>query len=187
MTDEAITEILKSHGTDAAACIDRLVPLLHDHLRRLAHFQLLRLRPGETFCTTLLVNEAYLKIVGNQRAAWRDRAHFMAASAQAMRHILVDAARKRVTARRGSGRPVEPLLADPVGSEAHAADVLEIHAALEALARIDERLCKVVECRFFAGMTEEETGLALGVSSRTVHRDWLRARAWLKRKLATKE
>ena len=181
---ETITEILEAHGDDAAICIDRLVPLLHSELRRQAHFQLRRLRPGETFCTTLLVHEAYLKLVGRESASWRDRAHFLAASAQAMRHILVDAARQRATARRGSGQRALTLPTDPQGTDPHAADVLEVHRALERLARIDERMCRVVECRFFAGMTEEETGVAVGVSSRTVHRDWLRARAWLKRELA---
>jgi RNA polymerase sigma factor (TIGR02999 family) len=180
---ENITRILEEHREDATACIHRLVPLMHQHLRRLAHFQLRRLQPGETFCTTVLVHEAYLKIVARERAPWRDRAHFLAASAQAMRHILVDAARQRLTARRGAGQAAEPLVAEPT-IDAHAADVLEIHRALEGLARIDERLCRVVECRFFAGMTDEETGVALGVSARTVHRDWLRARAWLKRDLA---
>jgi len=184
---ETITQILEAHSDDAAVCIDRLVPLLHSDLRRLAHFQLRRMRPGETFCTTLLVNEAYLKLVGRESAPWRDRAHFLAASAQAMRHILVDAARQRVTARRGSGQQIMTLSADPEGNDSHAADVLEIHHALERLTRIDERLCRVVECRFFAGMTEDETSTALGVSSRTVHRDWLRARAWLKRELTASE
>ncbi len=151
---ETITEILETHGGNAADCIDRLVPLLHSELRRQAHFQLRRLRPGETFCTTLLVHEAYLKLVGRQRASWRDRAHFLAASAQAMRHILVDAARHRATARRGSGQRALTLSTDPPGADPHAADVLEIHRALERLERIDERMCRVCECRFFAGMTE---------------------------------
>ncbi len=102
--EEDITQILKDHRDDATACIDRLIPLVHEHLRHLAHFQLRRLPPGETFSTTVLVHEAYLKIVGRERAPWSDRAHFLAASAQAMRHILVDAARQRFTARRGSGR-----------------------------------------------------------------------------------
>ena len=180
---EDITKLLNRRRDDGTPCVDELLPLVYPQLRRLAHSQLRRLRPGQTLGTTVLVNEGYVKIFGGRKTSWRDRGHFLAASAQAMRHILVDAARRRVTERQGSGKDPLPLLVEPAGHEANPADVLEVNRTLNNLAKFDQRLCRVVECRYFAGMTEEETASALNISARTVHRDWLRARAWLKRAL----
>lgn len=165
--------------------INRLVEALYPDLRRIARAQLRRLRPGRTLDTTSLVNEAYVKLVGG--GEFVDRAHFLAASARAMRHILVNAVRHKLARKHGGGRDPEPIegreLAAVPADTAHYNEILDVAQALEELAVIDERLCRLVECRFYAGMTEEETGVALGISDRTVRRDWLRSRAWLKEKL----
>ena len=165
--------------TGAPEAIDRLVDALYPDLRRIASAQLRRLRPGRTLDTTSLVHEAYLKMVRSGEFA--DRAHFLAASAQAMRHILVNAARRKLAGKHGGGRDADPLDDRDLAVErAQYEEILDVGEALERLGKLDERLCRLVECRFYAGMTEEETAVALGVSDRTVRRDWLRARAWLK-------
>ena len=162
--------------------IDRLVEALYPDLRRIARAQLRRLRPGRTLDTTSLVNEAYVKLV--RSGEFVDRAHFLAASARAMRHILVNAVRRKLAEKHGGGRDPESLEERDLAAEAaHYSEILDVAQALEELREIDERLCRLVECRFYAGMTEEETAVALDISDRTVRRDWLRARAWLKEKL----
>lgn len=159
--------------------LDRLVEVLYPELRRIARAQLRRLRPGQTIDTTSLVHEAYVKMFGND--AYADRNHFLCASARAMRHILINAARRKLAVKHGGGRDPESLDGDEVpASRAQFLEVLAVGQAIERLRAIDERLCQVVECRFYAGMTEEETADALEVSDRTVRRDWLRARAWLR-------
>ena len=175
----AALDACQSHEPGA---LDRLVSLLYPELRKIARSQLRRLRPGQTIDTTGLVHETYLKMVGLDQ--YENRRHFLAASARAMRFILVDAARRRVTKKRGGGAFVESLDEELVGAEqAQLTEWIEVSNALAALSAIDERLSTIVDCRFFAGMTEEETGEALGVSGRTVRRDWKRARAWLKHEL----
>ncbi|MDD3763673.1 MAG: ECF-type sigma factor [Nevskiales bacterium] len=167
--------------TDAAAAAD-LVPLYYADLHRLAR----RVRYGssrnETLQTTALIHEAYLKLC--RTPTWNDRAHFLRASALAMRQVLVDDVRARLTQRRGEG--VTPLPYEEMESEA-AIDtddtLLALDEALGRLAQIDARLAQVVECRYFAGYTDAETAEALGVTARTVQRDWLRARAWLHQQL----
>lgn len=162
--------------------IGRLVESLYPELRRIARARLRQLRPGRTLDTTGLVHEAYLKLVRSGEFA--DRAHFLAASARAMRHILVNAARRKLAQKHGGGREPDSLAdREPVDESAQFVEILEVGEALERLRRIDERLCRLVECRFYAGMTEEETAAALEVSDRTVRRDWLRARVWLKQEL----
>ncbi len=166
-----------------AGALDPLVEVLYPELRRIARAQLRRLRPGQTLDTTSLVNEAYVKMIG--ASDFNDRSHFLAASARAMRHILINAARRKLADKHGGGRADVTLEDRDVADERrHFVEILAISQALEGLAEIDERLCRLVECRFYAGMTEEETAVALGVSDRTVRRDWLRARAWLKHELA---
>ncbi|MCB1033079.1 MAG: sigma-70 family RNA polymerase sigma factor, partial [Acidobacteria bacterium] len=149
----------------------------------LAHFELERLKPWETLNTTALVHEAYVKLVQQKNAAWNDRAHFLAASAKAMRHILVDAARRRLTQKQGAGKKPKTLDEALVAKASHATEVLAVDQALEHLRSLDERMCEVVECQFFAGFSKEETAEALGISVRTVHRDWLRAKGWLRKHL----
>lgn len=182
-TRELETALVQSQGHDREA-FDRLVGLLYRDLRRVAHRQLRRLRPGDTLDTTGLVNEAYLKMVGGQD--YESRAHFLNASARAMRHILVNAARSKLSLKRGGGQRPDTLVEEAIGDRVRLEHVLAVHRGLDGLAEVDERLCRVVECRYFAGMTELETATALGVSDRTVRRDWLRARAWLRREFSAR-
>jgi RNA polymerase sigma factor (TIGR02999 family) len=170
--------------------MDRLMPLVYDQLRRMAHRQLGAEPAGHTLTTTALVHEAYLKLVNQTRAQLQDRAHFFAIAARAMRRILIDYARRYRAARRGgSGGPDSPpakrvSLDDvdlPVAERAGA--LLALDDALDRLAKIDARLAQVVECRFFAGLSEAETAEALAVSQRTVARQWVLAKGWLYREL----
>jgi len=179
-----VTELLIAHRRGDDGAFDQLVGLVYEDLRRLARAQLRRIRPGDTLDTTALVHEAYLKLVDHTRADWRDRGHFMAVTATAMRQILIDYARGRARAKRGGGAAAAPL------DDAHAAVVseaerlLDIDRALQQLAAFDARLVQVVECRYFAGYTDQETADALGLSLRTAQREWLRARAWLRQALS---
>lgn len=166
--------------------MDRLLPLVYDELRGMAHGYLLRERRGHTLSTTALVHEAYLKLVDRTRTPIESRAYFFGAAARAMRQVLVDRARHRMRQKRGGGqRPVtleeRHLLADHF-----AADLLDLDEALRRLAEIEPRAARVVECRFFGGLTVEETAEVLDVSSRTVKRDWIMAKAWLYRELRGK-
>jgi RNA polymerase sigma factor (TIGR02999 family) len=178
-----ITSLLLAHGRGASGAFDRLVPLVYDDLRRLARAQLRRLRVGESLDTAGLVHEAYLRLVDQTQTNWKDRGHFLAVSALAMRQILIDYARARQRAKRG-GDAQRVTLDDDAAITRHASELIELDQALERLGAIDPRLVQVVECRHFAGYSEEETASALGVSLRTAQRDWLKARAWLRQELA---
>jgi len=158
--------------------------LVYDELRAIAHRQLRRRRPGQTLDTTALVHEAYLKLVDPEGAAWQERHHFFSVAAVAIRHILVDAARRRMARKRGGEVlrvPFDELM--PVHGDldagAEALEILALDQALTSLAAMNERLSRLVELRFFAGLTEEETAEVLGTSERTVRRDWRKARAFL--------
>ena len=163
---------------------DELMPLVYDALRRIAHRKLAGERADHTLSTTDLVHEAYLSLVRLDRIEWQGRAHFMAIAAQAMRNILVNYALKRNADKRGGGQRSVWLEEAMAVADAPASDVLALHEALQRLERLDERQGRVVECRFFAGMSIEETAAALGVSPASVKRDWALARAWLNRDLA---
>jgi RNA polymerase sigma factor (TIGR02999 family) len=179
---QSITDLLIQVRHGAPDAMDRLLPLVYEQLRRIAHRQLGGERPGHTLGTTGLVHETYLKLVDQTRVEWRDRGHFFALAAQAMRRILVDYARRYRAQRRGGGlRRVS--LTDGVAVEEQAELLLAVHEASGRLAAVNERLSRVVECRYFAGLTEEETALALGVTVRTVERDWVKARGWLYQEL----
>lgn len=178
-----ITRLLQAHYEGDRAAFDRLVPLVYDRLRRIAHGQLANRRRGATLDTTSLVHEAYMQLVEETGVAWQDRSHFFAISARAMRRILVDYARERTAKKRGGGKPDLTLEPERLGVEQQAEQVLAIDRALESLAGFNERLARLVECRYFAGMTEEESAEALGISLRTAQRDWTRARAWLQKEL----
>jgi RNA polymerase sigma factor (TIGR02999 family) len=184
---EAITEALCALRDGTPDAMDRLVPLVYERLRRIAHLQLRAEPVGHTFSTTALVHEAYLKLVDQTRADWQDRGHFFAVASGAMRRILVDYARRYRAARRGGedGAPVQPIpLDDTEIAIAERADALvALDEALERLGRLDERQARVVECRFYGGLTEEETATALGISQRTVAREWVTARGWLYQEL----
>jgi RNA polymerase sigma factor (TIGR02999 family) len=179
-----VTELLHAHGRGEAGAFEQMVPLVYQDLRRAARQQLRRLRAGETLDTTGLVHEAYLRLVDQTRATFQDRSHFLAASAMAMRHILIDHARTRGRLKRGGGLTPETLDDRALAVSADADRLLLIEDALEKLGAVDPRLVRVVECRFFAGLSEEETAQALGISLRTAQRDWLKARAWLRQALA---
>jgi RNA polymerase sigma factor (TIGR02999 family) len=163
------------------APVDALIEQLYGALREIAHRERLRVGRPQTLQTTALISETYVKL--SQHQGWNNREHFLASAATAMRHILVDAARARLAQKRGSGAIAESLEeAFEVGNVADG-DVLRIDEALKELQALDTRLAAVVECRFFAGYSEEETGRILGISDRTVRRDWLQAKAWLFRAL----
>jgi RNA polymerase sigma factor (TIGR02999 family) len=178
-----ITRLLRAHSAGDRDAFDRLVPLVYDRLRALARGQLARERPGQTLSPTGLVHEAYMQLVRETGVEWRDRSHFFAICARAMRRILVDYARRRTARKRGGGRVDLPLDPETVAVEEQAEVLLAVDQALDRLAAFNDRLARLVECRYFAGMTEEETAETLGVSLRTVERDWPRARAWLQKEL----
>jgi len=182
-----VTRVLQAWCRGDRAALDRLVPLIHGELHRLAHRYMRRERAGHTLQTSALVNEAYLRLVDAGRIEWRDRAHFFAVSANLMRRILVDFARSRGYQKRGGN--VQKLEFDDarIPSPRRSADLVALDDALTALAEFDPREARVVELRFFGGLSEEETGEALGISSRTVKRDWALAKAWLTRELKRKE
>lgn len=174
--DDITALLLAWRGGDRSA-FDRLFPAVYDELRRIAHRQLGRERPDHTLGTTGLVHEAYLKLVDQTRAQWEDRAHFFAVAAGAMRRILVGYARRHNADKR-RGQHVSLDDATMVADE-RAGTLVALDDALVQLAEVDARLAQVVECRFFGGLTEEETAEALGMTARTVRRDWVKAKAWL--------
>jgi RNA polymerase sigma-70 factor, ECF subfamily len=164
-------------GDDEA--FDELVSIAYDQLRRVARAQLLRRGAPGTLSPTSLVHEVYVQLRDERGVDWQDRGHFFAISARAMRRILVDHARRRGAKKRGDGVPVFALNDFDPAVDHHTDRILAIDQAVDALGRVQARLARLVECRYFAGLTEEETAEALGVSVRTVQRDWIRARAWL--------
>jgi RNA polymerase sigma factor (TIGR02999 family) len=159
--------------------LDFLVPLIFDELRAMAHRQLGREHGPITLQTTELVHEAYLRLAGDKRTTQLGRAYFYAAAARAMRQVLVDAARRRKAAKRGAGVAALSLDEDAAVVEAYGHELLDLDAALRRLESRSTRQARVVECRFFAGMSVEDTAAALEVSPRTVKSDWALARAWL--------
>ena len=162
-----------------AGAVERMLPLVYDELRRLAHRQLQREPDGLTLATTDLAHEAYLRLVDQTRVHWSGRAHFMAVAATAMRRILVDHARRHHSLKRGGALRRVPLESVHLATAERADLLLALDGALERLRQLDVRQARVVECRFFGGMTEEETAEVVGVSLRTAKRDWARARSWL--------
>ncbi len=181
---EGVTELLRAWSEGDRGALDRLVPLVYAELRRRANAQLARERGHHTLQPTALVHEAFLKLVDQRSARWENRAQFFAVSAQLMRRILVDHARARGAAKRGGA--VVRVSLDEAGEPSAAAepDVLHLHQALERLAELDERQARVVELRYFGGLSIDEAAAVLGVSEITVKRDWAMARAWLFRELS---
>ena len=179
---EPVTDLLLAWGQGDDSALDRLIPLVRVELHRLARRHMRRERTGHTLQTTALVNEAYLRLVDLGRVRWQDRAHFFAMSARLMRRILVDHARLRQFVKRGGGARRIPFDEALVSVERNV-DLVELDDALRRLADLDPRKGQVVEMRFFAGLSVEETATALGVSAVTVMRDWRVARAWLFKEL----
>ena len=163
---------------DPRCNVDLLVPILYNDLRRMARRARWQVGAGATLQTTALVNEAYLKL--RRSEGFNDSAHFMRTAAIAMRQILINLARAATAAKRGDGAPHVPLDDLPEMAVEDGTALLAIHAALERLAALNPRLAQVVECRFFGGLSDGQTGEALGLNERTVRRDWLKARAWLR-------
>ena len=175
-----VTELLLEWRRGDRAALDRLTPLVYDELRRLAHRYLRNERGGHTLETTALVNEAYLRLANQQRVEWQDRTHFFAVTAQVMRHVLIDHARRRHYAKRGGEHARQvPLEEAHAMSNERAAELVALDEALDKLAQLDPRKARVVELRYFGGLSLEETAAVLEVSVMTVRRDWRAARAWL--------
>jgi RNA polymerase sigma factor (TIGR02999 family) len=179
-----VTELLASSRDGSAEATQQLLSAVYEQLRQMAHAQRARHRDHETLNTTALVHEAYVKLVDGERLPFDGRNHFFAAAARAMRQVLVDAARAAQRDKRGGGiRPAQlDAVAEPAGPES-SERLLALDEALQRFAQVDERAARVVECRYFAGLTNEETAEALGLSTATVKRDWAAARAWLYRAL----
>lgn len=173
-----ITELLTALRDGDRTALDRLFPLVYAELHDRAHRQLARRRPGDTLSTTALVHEVYLKLTDSAHQSYQDRVHFFAVASRAMRQILVDYARRMTAAKRGGGLAVS-LDPDQLGNPGRAEELLALDEALARLEGLDERLARNVEMRFFGGLSVEETAEALGVSPRTVKRDWRKARAFL--------
>jgi len=179
-----ITQLLRAWGNGDQAALERLTPVVYDELRRMARRYMRREREGHTLQTTALVNEAYLRLVDVTHVNWQGRAHFFAVSAQMMRRILVDAARVRSSNKRG-GQAVRAELDEiPDFSSSRDREIVAIDDALNALAEMDPRKAKVIELRFFGGLSVEETAEVLQISPQSVMRDWKLAKAWLMRELS---
>jgi RNA polymerase sigma factor (TIGR02999 family) len=174
----SITALLADLRSGNREAFDQILPLVYHELRRAARREL-AVRPSDTMSTTALVHELYLKFSRAERADWRNRAHFLGVASVAMRHILVDRARRRRAEKRGGPHRHVTLEDDLTAADSQAESLLELHEALDQLAKLNERLARVVECRFFGGMTEQETAEALHIAVRTVRRDWIKARGLL--------
>ena len=186
-TGDDVTRLLHAWGAGDLEARERVLVLVYGELRRRAAAQLRRERPGHTLQPTALVHEAYIRLVDQRRAAWQNRAQFLAVASQVMRRILVDGARARRAGKRGAGGIHVPLDdAPPVPVPAVDVDVLDLDAALERLSALDHRKGQIAELRFFGGLSLEETGHVLQVSEKTVERDWQAARAWLFRELSAR-
>jgi RNA polymerase sigma-70 factor (ECF subfamily) len=181
---EDVTRLLKAWGNGDAAALQALAPLVYGELRHMAHRYMRKENPGNTLQTTALVNEAYLRLVDADSVDWRDRAHFFAVSSQMMRRILVDAARARTSDKRGGGIARMPLNESIDGMEDRSGELIALDDALDALEKLDPRKAKVIEMRFFGGLSAAETAAVLGISEPSVLRDWKLARAWLTREMA---
>jgi RNA polymerase sigma factor (TIGR02999 family) len=179
-----VTELLLAWGAGDRSALDQLMPLVHQELRRLARSQMRGERDNHTLQTTALVNEAFLRLVDLRRIQWQDRAHFLALSAQLMRRVLVDHARSRNYQKRGGGATTVVLDDVILAAPERGADLVALDEALENLARVDQRKSRVVELRFFGGLSVEETAEALNVSAETVMRDWRLAKVWLLREIS---
>lgn len=180
---QEVTQLLLEWSGGDEEALDQLLPVVYDELRRLAHYHLRRERADHTLSTTALVHEAYLKLVDQHQVDWQNRAHFFAIAAQAMRRILLKYARRRQALKRGAGQVRLSLDKVDLISEARSEELIALDEALSRLEVMDERLGRIVEYRYFGGLTIDETAEVLDLSPATVKRDWRTARAWLYREL----
>jgi len=179
-----VTQLLVDWRNGNQSALDGLLPLVYDELHRLAHNYMGRERPGHTLQTTALVNEAYMRLVNQNQVDWQSRAHFFAIASQVMRHLLVDYARRRKYAKRGGSARQITLDETALVSQERDTGLIALDEALERLAAIDLRKSRIVELRYFGGLSVEETSEVLAVSVITVKREWLKAKAWLYRELS---
>ncbi|HEX6050229.1 MAG TPA: ECF-type sigma factor [Gemmatimonadaceae bacterium] len=179
MDAERATDLPLDATGENGQALDRLMPLVYDELRRIAHRELGRGRPNQTLRTTEVVHEAYLRLVGHARIAGEARARFLALAAIVMRRIVIEYARRGSAQKRGGGQRPLSLDEAAIAGDDRSEMLLALDEALTRLAALNVRLARVVECRYFAGLTEEETADALGVAVRTVQRDWTKAKSWL--------
>jgi len=185
LTSAEVTALLGEMAQGKPEAAEQLIPLVYDELRRLASRYMRREREDHTLQTTALVHEAYLKLVEQRSVNWQSRAHFFGIAAQLMRRVLIDHARRNLREKRGGGQPVVVLDEAFVFSPEQSSALVELDGALERLAAMDARQARIVELRFFGGLTVEEAGEVLGVSPKTVKRDWSVAKAWLHGELKT--
>ena len=186
-SSERVSKLLLNWGQGDQGAREALIPLVYDELRRLARRYLRRERPDHTLQSAALVNEAYLRLIRQEHPQWQNRAHFFGVAAQLMRHILVDHARNRAAAKRGAGAPRLTLDPDVALPQERDVDLIALDDALNQLAALDPQQSRLVELRFFGGLSIEETSVVLGVSPATVKREWATARAWLQREMRNKE
>lgn len=184
MSPQEVTQLLADWGNGDRSALDKLLPLIHAELRRIAQRQMSHERPGHTLQATALVNEAYLKLAGQQGFEWQNRAHFFAVAAQVMRHILIDHARAHARDKRGGGAIHVSLNEGAVLAEEQAEHFIALDEALRTLEHVDPQKSKIVELRYFGGLGIDETADVLNISPRTVRREWQRARAWLYRMIS---
>jgi RNA polymerase sigma factor (TIGR02999 family) len=178
-----ITRLLLAWGNGDQAALENLIPMIYEELRRLARRHMRGERANHTLQTTALVHEAYVRMIDSSQTQWQDRSHFFAVASQLMRRILVDFARGRKNLKRGGGA-IQVTLSEALGiPQERGADLVALDGALNALAQLDPRQSRVVELRFFGGLSVEETAEALKVSTETVKRDWRLAKVWLLREL----
>jgi RNA polymerase sigma-70 factor, ECF subfamily len=183
-TESDVTRLLAALARNEPGAMDRLLPVVYDELKKLAASQLRRERDHHTLGATALVHEAYLRLVNQHAVDWRGRSHFYGIAAQAMRRILVDHARRRSAGKRAHEHQVTLDDAAPIAAETDSDEILSVHEALERLAALDARQARLVELRYFAGFTLDESADVLGISPATASRDWAVARAWLQRELS---
>jgi RNA polymerase sigma factor (TIGR02999 family) len=183
-SSKSVSQLLHDWRNGDQTALERLMPLVYEELRRIAGHYMRNERQGHTLQTSALVNEAYMRLVDHENIEWANRAHFFSVAAQAMRRVLVDYARSRNYQKRGGEARKVALDEAAMVTEEDAAEMIALDDALDTLAKIDERKCRVVELRYFGGLSVEETAEALGVSIQTVGRDWSSAKAWLLREMA---
>lgn len=178
-----ITVLLVNIENGDSRAIDELLPLVYSQLKAMAGNQLKGERPNHTLNATALVHEAYLKLVHQDRVSWQNRAHFFAIAAQAMRRVLINYAKSRLADKRGGGQPIVTFNEEVMSGDSPAEEIIALDEALTRLKEIDERQSRIIELRFFGGLTEQEVAQVMKISESTVKRDWRMARAWLTREM----